>query len=123
MKRSEIAQYDVFCGIDVGKASHYMAVFDRDCDDPLMRGPVAQDEAELRDALSRAAALGSRMLVTVDQCGAFGRLAVAVAKDMGLDVAHIPPRKFKQVAETYREDKTDAIDAHTIADLARSAPH
>lgn len=97
MKRSEIAQYDVFCGIDVGKASHYMAVFDRDCDDPLMRGPVAQDEAELRDALSRAAALGSRMLVTVDQCGAFGRLAVAVAKDMGLDVAHIPPRKFKQV--------------------------
>lgn len=39
MNRSEIAQYDVFCGIDVGKASHYMAVFDRDCDDPLMRGP------------------------------------------------------------------------------------
>ena len=122
MKRSEIAQYDVFCGIDVGKASH-LAVFNRDCDDPLMKGPVAQDEAELRDALSRAAALGSRMLVIVDQCGAFGRLAVAVAKVMGLDVAHIPPRKFKQVAETYREDKTDAIDAHVIADSARSAPH
>lgn len=63
------------------------------------------------------------MLVIVDQRGAFGKLAVAIAKDMGLDVAHIPPRKFKQVAETYREDKTDAVDAHVIADSARSAPH
>ena len=62
------------------------------------------------------------MLVTVDQCGPFGRLTVAVAKDMGMDVAHIPPRKFRQVAETYGKDKTDVIDAFIIADTARSAP-
>lgn len=99
-----------------------MVALDRDGDDPLARGPVAQDEAMIRKALAKASSLGERMLVTVDQCGTFGSLAVAVAKDMGLEVAHLPPRKFKQVAEAYGEDKTDARDAFIIADVSRSAP-
>ncbi|WP_102378109.1 IS110 family transposase [Raoultibacter timonensis] len=123
MKRSEIVGYDVFCGIDVGKASHCMVALDRNCGKPLTSGSAAQDEAEIRKALAKASRLGgARMLVTVDQCGSFGRPTVAVAKDMGMDVAHIPPRKFRQVAETYGEDKTDVIDAFIIADTARSAP-
>lgn len=121
MKRSEVAEYEFFCGIDVGKAKHYAVVLDRDGDDPLMRGPVVQDEAELRALFGEAKSMG-RTLVVVDQFGSFGRLAVEVARDEGLDVAHIPPRKFKQVAETYGEDKSDAKDAFIIADTARSQP-
>lgn len=121
MKRSDIAEYEFFCGIDVGKTKHYAVVLDRDGDDPAMRGPVAQDEGELRALFSDVASLG-RALVVVDQFGAFGRLAVEVARDEGLAVAHIPPRKFKQVAETYGEDKSDAKDAFVIADTARSQP-
>lgn len=122
MKRSDIAAYGVFCGIDVGKTGHYMVVLDHDGDKPLLSGSVAQDEAAIREALTKAGDIEGRMLVTVDQYGSFGSLTVAVAKDMGLDVAHLSPRKFKQVAEIYGEDKTDAKDAFIIADASRSMP-
>lgn len=121
MKRADIAKYEVFCGIDVGKSAHYAVVLDRDGDDPVMRGPVAQDEAGLRALLAEVKSMG-RALVVVDQFGSFGRLAVEVARDEGVDVAHIPPRRFRQVSETYGEDKSDAKDAFIIADTARSQP-
>ena len=53
MKRADIAKYEVFCGIDVGKSGHYAVVLDRDGDDPVEQGPVAQDEAELRALFAR----------------------------------------------------------------------
>ena len=121
MKRSEVAAYEVFCGIDVGKSSNYAVALDKSGDTPLIRRPLAQDEREIRSLLAEASAIG-RTLVTVDQPGTFGRLVVAVAKSEGVDVAHIPPRKFKQVAETYDEGKSDAKDAFIIADTSRSQP-
>lgn len=121
MKKSEVAKYELFCGIDVGKARHYAVVLGRDGDDPLMRGPVAQDESELRALFAEVKSMG-RALAVVDQFGSFGRLAVEVARDEGLGVAHISPRRFRQVAETYGEDKSDAKDAFIIADTARSQP-
>jgi len=121
MRRSDIARYGAFCGIDVGKSSNCAVVLDRSCDEPLIRREVAQDEGEIRAIILEAAAIGE-VLVTVDQYGAFGRLAVAVARDVGVDVAHITPRKFRQVAETYGEGKSDAKDAFIIADVSRSQP-
>ena len=121
MKRSDIAKYRVFCGIDVGKTRHYAVVLDRDGDDPLAQGPVAQDEAELRSLFAGLGPMGPA-LVVVDQFASFGALAVEVARGEGLDVAHISPRRFAQVAETYGEDKSDAKDAFIIADAARSQP-
>lgn len=121
MKRSEIAGYAVFCGIDVGKTSNHVVAMGADGEDPFLSEPVAQGERELRDVPGRASGRG-RTLVTVDQVGAFGRLAAAVARDMGLDVAHMPPRKFAQAAETYGEDKAGRLDACIVADAARSSP-
>lgn len=121
MKRSEIAAYGVFVGIDAGKSSHYAVILDRDGDEPLAEGQVGQDEAEIRDLVNTAKRLGTP-LVAFDQHGAFGWLVVAVAKSEGVDVAHIPPRKFRQVADTYDEGKSDAKDAFIIADTARSQP-
>ena len=60
--------------------------------------------------------------MVVDQFGSFGRLTVEVARSEGLDVAHMPPGKFGQVAATYGEGKSDAKDAFVIADTARSQP-
>ena len=88
MRRSDIARYGAFCGIDVGKSSNCAVVLDRSCDEPLIRREVAQDEGEIRALILEAAAIGE-VLVTVDQYGAFGRLAVAVARDVGVDVATI----------------------------------
>ena len=121
MEKAQVKGYEVFVGIDVGKSSNYVVALARDKEEPLLSREVPQDEAAVRGVLDEASSHG-RALVTVDQCGAFGRLPVAVAKDMGLDVAHIPPRKFKQAAETYGEDKDDLLDAYIIADTACSAP-
>lgn len=41
MKRSEVARYAFFPGIDVGKSSNYAVLLDRHCDEPLMRREVA----------------------------------------------------------------------------------
>lgn len=119
--RSQIRGYEVIVGVDVGKASNYVMALRLDEDEPLVSRAVPQEEAPVREAFAEASSHG-KALVVVDQCGAFGRLAVAVARDMGLDVAHIPPRRFEQAAATYGEDKDDLLDAFIIADSARSAP-
>ena len=121
MERAQIKAYGVFVGIDVGKASNYVVALEGDDDKPFISREVPQEEAALREVLTEASARG-KAIVVVDQCGTIGRLPVAVAKDMGLTSAHIPPRKFDQVAETYGEDKDDLIDAFIIADAARSNP-
>lgn len=121
MERAQIRNYDVFVGIDVGKASNYLVALNAEDNNPLISRSVAQEEPAISAALIEASSFG-KPLVIVDQCGTFGRLTVAVAQDMGIEVAHISPRKFKQVAETYGEDKDDALDAFIIADSARSTP-
>lgn len=121
MEKAQVRGYSVFVGIDVGKTSNYVIALARDREDPLASREVPQEEAAIREILAEASSHGEA-LVVVDQCGAFGRLPVAVAKDMGIDVAHIPPRKFKQAADTYGEDKDDLLDAYIIADTACSTP-
>ena len=121
MDRKEARKYEVFCGVDVGKSANYVVALGRGDDERLVSRAVGQAEADVRAALAEAASHGAT-LVVVDQPGSFGRLTVEVARDMGLDVAQIPPRRFKQVAETYGEGKSDAKDAFIIADAARSTP-
>lgn len=123
MERKEVARYDAICGIDVGKSSHLAVVLDRECepDRPVIRREVAQDEAEVRRLISDCREIGET-LVVVDQYGAFGALVVAVARDEGVDVAHISPDRFSKVAATWGEDKTDARDAMIIAEAARTSP-
>ena len=121
MDKSSISGYDVFCGIDVGKTSHYVVALDSGSDKRLINRPVDQEEKAIRKVLKEASRFGS-VLVSVDQSNNVGRLVVAVSQSMGIDVAHIPPRSFKKVAETYGETKTDALDAFIIADASRTMP-
>ncbi|WP_139651833.1 IS110 family transposase [Raoultibacter phocaeensis] len=112
--------YGAYCGVDVGKASHYAVALGRD-GTRLLGGPVAQREPDIREPLGEAAGYG-RVLVTVDQRGGFGALAVAVARDMGMDVACLEPKGFGRASATYGEGKSDARDAFVIADVSLSAP-
>lgn len=66
MKRSKIARYDVFLGIDVGKSPNCVVLLNRDCDGFLMCREVAQDEGEI-GALIRDVSEAGELLVTVDQ--------------------------------------------------------
>lgn len=105
MDRKEALKYQVFCGVDVGKATNYVVALGRDDDERLVSRAVEQTETDMRAALAEATSHGVTLLV-VDQPGSFGRLTVAVARDMGIDVAQIPPKRFRQVAETARGSPT-----------------
>ena len=96
LNKVDIAPFEVFCGIDVGKTSNHIVALDRHGDKPLINRKVPQEEAEIRAALEEAGDFGFA-LVIVDQFGAFGRLVVGVAKSMDIPVAHMSPRRFRQV--------------------------
>ena len=64
------------------------------------------------------------MLVVVDQPASIGALPLAVARDAGCEVAYLPGLAMRRIADLYPgEAKTDARDAHVIADAARTMPH
>lgn len=120
MERTEMA-YGVIVGMDVGKTSDYVCALPMDSEKPLFEGNVQQSEQDLRAMFSRALKKG-RALLVVDVWGGFGTLPVLVARSMGIDVAHMPSRAFAKAAESYGEDKTDALDAYVLADATRWRP-
>lgn len=119
----EVEEFDVFCGIDVGKSSHHAVVFKGYQQKKLMNTKVKQDEAEIRMFLSKVSEYG-KALVIVDQPGNMGQLFVTIARDMGIAVASLPTYAMHQALKLYKRDtKTDAVDAYVIADIARKMPH
>ena len=113
--------YDVIVGMDVGKWADHVVALPMAGDEPLFDDDVDQTEHDLRAMLSQATAAG-RTLLVMDVWGGFGTLPALVAKDMGVDVAHMPSRSFAKAAESYGEDKTDSIDAYILADATRWRP-
>ena len=98
MERSQM-DYDVYVGMDVGKCEDYVVALARDGDERLIDSPVSQSEGDLRTVLATAMSYGKALLV-VDVWGGFGTLPVLVAREMGVDVAHMASRKFRQAAES-----------------------
>lgn len=121
MKRKDVEGYDVFCGIDVGKAGHCCRALSPDGESELLSRVVAQDEAELARLFSDLSGMG-RVLAVVDQARGFGALVVAVAGGAGVDVAHVTPGRFSKVAQASGEAKTDRVDALALARLPIEMP-
>ena len=113
--------YDVYVGMDVGKCEDYVVALARDGDERLIDSPVSQSECDLKAMLEVAMSFGKPLLI-VDVWGGFGTLPALVAREMGVDVAHMASRKFRQAAESYGEDKYDAKDAFILADATRWRP-
>jgi transposase len=114
-------QYDVYCGIDVGKTMHYLVALDKKGGKRLLSTPLAQDEVKIRKTLEELFSFGS-VLVIVDQSGSFGRPVISVAKSLGMDVAHLPPKIYHDAAKLYGEGTSDAKAAYVIADVSRVHP-
>jgi transposase len=114
-------KYDIYCGIDIGKSSNYVVALESVGEKRILSHSLCQNESEIRQVFENLLKRG-KTLVTVDQYGSIGKFVVAIAHDMNLDVAHISPRSFRKIAETYDESKTDALDAYIIADVSRSTP-
>ena len=107
----------VFLGLDVGKENHHATALSPQ-GKRLHDRALPQDETRLRALFEKLAALGP-VLVVVDQPASIGALPVAVARDVGLDVAYLPGLAMRRIADLHPGNaKTDARDAYVIADAA-----
>ena len=50
MDRKEALKYQVFCGVDVGKATNYVVALGRDDDERLVSRAVEQTETDMHSA-------------------------------------------------------------------------
>lgn len=114
--------YAVYLGLDVGKEEHHATGLDPS-GQRVHDKTLPQAEGKIRDLLQELTAHG-RVLVVVDQPASIGALAVAVARDLGIDVAYLPGLAMRRIADLHPGNaKTDARDAYIIAEAARSMPH
>lgn len=116
------AGFEVFCGIDVARETHHAVALNRD-GDRLVDRPLPNAEPDLVKLFDQLQDQG-RVLVVVDQLASIGALAIAVARARNIAVAYLPGLSMRRIADLYPgEGKTDARDAHIIADAARTLPH
>ena len=108
-----------WAGVDIGKGHHHVVVLDGDGQGLLSRR-VANDELALAGVIERASALADVVTWAVDLHSSESALLVALLLDRGLRVVYVPGLTVNRAASSYRgAGKTDARDAHVIADQAR----
>ncbi len=119
----DTSEIGAFLGLDVGKGEqHATAVtptgkkaFDK---------RLPNSKPKLREVFAKLRSKHGTVLAIVDQPASIGALPIAVARDMGCQVAYLPGLTMRWIADLYPgEAKTDARDAFVIADAARSMPH
>nr|WP_224391150.1 IS110 family transposase [Pseudonocardia sp. ICBG1293] len=114
--------FAVFCGPDVGKSEHHACAVDTN-GKRVHDKALPNDESALRTVLSGLAEHGA-VLMVIDQPASIGALAIAVARDLGITVAYLPGLAMRRIADLHPgQAKTDARDAHVIAEAARTMPH
>lgn len=89
--------YDYVIGMDVGKYFHHACVLDIDGTQVLSKR-INQNEKSLRALFSTFSANDHKALVVVDQPNNIGRLTVAVAQDIGIDVRYLPSLAMRQLS-------------------------
>jgi transposase len=109
-------------GIDVGKEAHWAHVLDASGRKLLSR-KVENDEADLSKLVDEALSFSEEVVWAVDQPGGSAALLLALLWERGQRVLYIPGLAVDRARDAYSaESKTDARDAHVIADQARMRP-
>ncbi len=113
----------IFLGIDVGKTDHHATAVRRD-GQIMYDKPLPQSEPKIQQLLKDLVATYGELLVVVDQPKTIGALVIAVAQQLGIQVAYLPGLTMRRVADLHPgQAKTDARDAFIIAETARTIPH
>jgi Transposase len=103
-----MTEYDVYCGLDVGKEAHHAVALD-DKGKRLHDAALPQDEARLRALFDKLARRG-RVLVIVDQPASIGALPVTVARAAGVQVSYLPGLAMRRIADLFPGNaKTDLL--------------
>ncbi|MBD2763729.1 IS110 family transposase [Kocuria sp. cx-455] len=115
--------HQLYLGIDLGKTEHHATGITA-AGTVVHDKPLPQSEPKIRALLEGLQATHGPVLVVVDQPKTIGALVIAVAQDLGIDVAYLPGLTMRRVADLHPgQAKTDARDAFIIANTARTLPH
>jgi transposase len=111
-------------GLDAGKEFHWAHVLDV-CGTELLSRKVENDEADIARLIGQALSLAEEIVWAVDQPGGSAALLLALLWERNQRVFffYVPGLTVDRARDAYRgESKTDARDAHVIADQVRMRP-
>ena len=113
----------LWVGIDAGKEAHWAHVLDASGKEILSR-KVENDEADLAGLVEEVLALCEEAVWAVDQPGGGAALLLALLWERDQRVLYLPGLAVERTRDAYPgESKTDARDAHLIAEQARMRPN
>jgi transposase len=108
-----------WAGVDAGKEFHWAHVLDASGRELLSR-KVENDEAGLSKLIDDALLVAEEVVWAVDQPGGGAALLLALLWERNQRVLYVPGLTVDRARDAYRgESKTDARDAHVIADQGR----
>ena len=111
-----------WAGIDAGKEMHWVHVLDVSGEKLLSR-KVKNDEADLSALIDEVLSLAEEVVWAIDQPGGGATLLLGLLWQREQRVLYVPGLTVDRSRDTYPgESKTDARDAHVIADQARMRP-
>jgi transposase len=121
---TEVTMDEAWAGVDAGKEFHWAYLLDASGRELLSR-KVQNDEADISKLIDEALSLAEEEEVVwaVDQPGGGAALLLALLWERNQRVLYVPGLTVDRARDAYRgESKTDARDAHLIADQARMRP-
>jgi len=108
-----------WAGIDIGKRHHWVCVVDAE-GHTMLSQKVANDEATISSTIAAVVGLAARVVWAVDIIGAPSALVLALLNQSGQQVRYASGRVVNTMSAGYTgEGKTDAKDAHVIAETLR----
>jgi transposase len=108
-----------WAGVDAGKEFHWACVLDASGRELLSR-KVENDEADILMLMDEILLLAKEIVWALDQPGGGAALLLALLWERNQRVLYVPGLTVDRARDAYRgESKTDARDAHVIADQAR----
>jgi transposase len=109
----------VWAGIDAGKEFHWACVLDASGTE-MLSCKVENDEVDLLKLIDEVLSMAEDVVWATDQPGGSAALLLALLWERDQRVLYIPGLTVDRARDAYRgESKTDARDAHVIADQAR----
>ena len=96
----------IYLGLDVGKTTHHATALTSN-GKKIGDKPLPQSEPKIRELLTMLSAQGT-ILMVVDQPKTIGALPIAIAQNIGIQVAYLPGLTMRRVADIHPfEAKTD----------------
>jgi transposase len=117
------ARPKAWAGVDAGKEFHWAHVLDAS-GEKLFSRKVTNDESDLSALIDEALSFAEEIVWAIDQPGGGATLLLGLLWKRGHRVLYMPGLTVDRSRDTYPgESKTDARDAHVIADQARMRPN